>query len=267
MSAVLFEKKGNIALITLNRPEARNSVNPEVAIRVCEAWDTVREDPEIRCAVITGAGDAFCAGADLKRLIPLITGARQADDEWDEKLAARPQAAGHVWLRDNDPEKPIVAAINGFCIAGGLELVCATDIRVAAEDAVFGLQEAKWGLFPLGGSTIHLPWAVPFPRAMEIALTARQFSAAEAYEWGLLNKVVPRDQVLAEAMRYAEMIAENAPMSTKAIRKAIRTFVGLTEAEAFPLEQEIGFPCFLSQDAKEGPRAFKEKRKPNFQGK
>ena len=172
-----------------------------------------------------------------------------------------------MWLRDYDPEKPIIAAVNGFCIAGGLEMTCATDIRVAAEDAVFGLQEAKWGLFPMGGSTIHLPWTMPFPRAMEVALTARQFSAREAYEWGLLNKVVPRDQVVSEAMHYAEMIAENAPLSTKAIRKAIRSFIGRTEQEALPLEQEIGFPCFLSEDAREGPLAFKEKRKPNFRGR
>ncbi len=162
MPALLFEKQGNIALITLNRPEVRNAVNPELAIRLCDAWDEVRNDPEIRCAVVTGAGDAFCAGADLKLLIPLITGARKPEDEWDEKLVARPQAGGEAWLRDNDPEKPIVAAINGVCIAGGLELTCSTDIRVAADDAIFALQEAKWGLFPLAASTIHLPWTVPF---------------------------------------------------------------------------------------------------------
>ena len=267
MPAVLFEKRDHVALITINRPDARNAVNPEVAVLMTEAWQRVRDEDDIRCAVVTGTGDSFCSGADLKRLITLVTGARQADDDWDAKLAANPAAAGHVWLRDYDPEKPIIAAVNGFCIAGGLELTCATDIRVAAEDAVFGLQEAKWGLFPLGASTIRLPWAVPFPRAMEIALTARQFTAAEAYEWGLLNKIVPRDRVVPEALHYAEMIAENAPLSTKSIRKAIRSFIGLTEAEALPKEQEIGFPCFLSEDAKEGPRAFKEKRRPNFKGR
>lgn len=265
--AVLFEKRGNIGLVTFNRPDAKNAVNPEVAIRMSDAWKQVAEDPEIRVAVVTGNGDAFCAGADLKRLISIITGTRQPDDEWDTRLQADPMAAGRVWLRDFDPGKPVIAAINGFCIAGGFELACATDIRVAAEECVFGLQEAKWGLFPMGASTIRMPWAMAYPRVMEIALTARQFTAQEAYEWGFLNKVVKKDQVLPEAMKYAEMIAENGPLAVTAIRKAIRSFFGLTEAEALPKEQEIGWPVFMSEDAKEGPRAFKEKRKPNFKGK
>ncbi|MCA9773219.1 MAG: enoyl-CoA hydratase/isomerase family protein [Myxococcales bacterium] len=265
--AVRMERQGNIAVITLNRPEAKNAVNPEVCGRLTDIWKEVRDNGDIYCAIVTGAGDAFCAGADLAQLVPLMTGARQPENEWDKKVLENPMLASHVWMRDFDPQKPIIAAVNGFCLAGGLEMITATDIRVAADSAIFGLQEAKWSLFPLGGSTIRLPWMVSFPRAMEIALTARQFTAAEALEWGLLNKVVPRAQVMDEAMKYAEMIAANGPLAVRAIRKAIRKFIGLTIDEAYPLEQEIGYPIFMSEDAKEGPRAFKQKRKPVWKGK
>ena len=268
MSVVLFERRGGVALITLNRPEARNAVNPELAVRLAEAWAEVKENAEIRAAVVTGAGDkSFCAGADLARLIPLFTGARPPEDEWDEALRKDPTIGDRALLREFDPEKPIVAAVTGFCIAGGMEMLQATDIRVAAEDSKFGLQEPKWGLFPISGSTVRLPRQIPYAVAMEILLTGDLIDARRAYDIGLVNHVVPRGDVLATALRIAQTVAENGPAAVSAIRRSARACIGLPEKEALALERAFGMPVFQTEDAREGPRAFKEKRKPKFVGK
>jgi enoyl-CoA hydratase len=268
VSVVLFERRGGVALITLNRPEARNAVNPELAVRLAEAWCEVKENAEIRAAVVTGAGDkSFCAGADLARLIPLFTGARPPEDEWDEALRKDSAIADRALLREFDPEKPIVAAVTGFCIAGGMEMLQATDIRVAAEDSKFGLQEPKWGLFPISGSTVRLPRQIPYAVAMEILLTGELIDARRAYDIGLVNRVVPRDEVLATALGIAQTVAENGPVAVSAIRRSARACIGLPERDALALERGFGMPVFQTEDAREGPRAFKEKRKPKFVGK
>jgi len=268
VSVVLFERRGPVALITLNRPEARNAVNPELAVRLAGAWEEVKSNPEIRAAVVTGAGDrSFCAGADLVRLIPLYTGARAPEDEWDEALRRDPALADRALLREFDPEKPIVAAVTGFCIAGGMEMLQATDLRVAAEDAKFGLQEPKWGLFPISGSTVRLPRQIPYAVAMEILLTGELIDADRAYQIGLVNRVVPRDQVLSTALGLAQTVAENGPVAVRAIRRSVRACSGLAEKDALALERVLGMPVFQTEDAREGPRAFKEKRKPRFIGK
>jgi enoyl-CoA hydratase len=268
MSAVLFEKRGHVAIITLNRPEAHNALSPEVVVRLDDAWKTVREDAEIRVVIVTGAGDAtFCSGADLARLIPLMTGARQPEDEWDQKVAADPTLGVRALLRNYDPEKPVIAAINGSALAGGMEFVVATDIRVAADHAQFALREAVWGLFPIGGSTARLPRQVPLAAALELMLTGNLISAQRAYELGLVNHVVPRDQVFAKAWELAETIAANGPLAVKAIRHSVRSGLGLPEEQALERELEIGMPVFATRDAREGPRAFKEKRKPQFEGR
>ncbi|HYB12507.1 MAG TPA: crotonase/enoyl-CoA hydratase family protein [Myxococcota bacterium] len=267
MSVVLFERRGSVALITLNRPEARNAVNPELAVRLAGAWEEVKGDPEIRAAVVTGAGDkSFCAGADLARLIPLFTGARAPEDEWDEALRKDPSISERALLREFDPEKPIIAAVTGFCIAGGMELLQATDVRVAAEDSKFGLQEPKWGLFPISGSTVRLPRQIPYAVAMEILLTGDLIDAARAYDIGLVNRVVPRGEVLKTALAIAQSVAENGPIAVRAIRRSVRATLGLPEKDALALEREFGMPVFQTDDAREGPRAFKEKRKPRFTG-
>ena len=268
MSVVLFERRGSVALITLNRPEARNAVNPELAVRLAQAWEEVKDDPAIRAAVVTGAGDkSFCAGADLARLIPLFTGARAPEDEWDEALRRDPGITDRALLREFDPEKPIIAAVTGFCIAGGMEMLQATDIRVAAEDSKFGLQEPKWGLFPISGSTVRLPRQIPYAVAMEILLTGDLINADRAFDIGLLNRVVPRSDVLATALGIAQTVAENGPVAVRAIRRSARACIGLPEKDALALERELGMPVFQTEDAREGPRAFKEKRKPKFVGK
>jgi enoyl-CoA hydratase len=264
---VKFEKRGHIALVTLNRPDARNAFDPEVLVRLDEAWNTVKEDDEIRVAVLTGTGTAFCAGADLGKLIPLFTGLRKPENEYDEKLAADPAMAGRGILRDFDATKPVIAAINGFAIAGGMEIVMGTDIRVAADTARFGMQEVKWAIFPGGGATVRLPNQIPYARAMELLITGDQIEAAEALELGFVNYVLPADEVLPRAFEIAEKIAANGPIAVKAIRASIRAAIGVPEVQGLKQESEFALPVFASEDAQEGPRAFMEKRAPVYKGK
>jgi enoyl-CoA hydratase len=268
MAAVEFERQGPIAIVTINRPEARNSMNPEVMVRLTESFEEVRDNPDIRIAILTGSGDkAFCAGADLGQLIPLMTGARKAENEWDEKHLANAKAGKRPFLFSEDTVKPVIAAINGHAIAGGMELVQGTDIRVACPEAKFGVQEVKWALFPAGGSTVKLPKQIPFAKAMELLLTGDLITAAEALELGFLNYVLPRDQVLPKAVEIAEKIAANGPLAVTAIRKSARECVGYTEVEALKLEGKLSAPIFKSEDAVEGPAAFMSKRTPVFKGK
>jgi len=199
-----YSQNGHIAVLTINRPEARNALNPEVLVKLATAWKRVRDDENIRVAVICGTGPAFCAGMDLGRMIPLITGARPPEDEWDEAVIADPSIGHRALLRDFDTEKPVIAAINGFAIAGGMELVMGCDLRVAADTAKFGLQEVKWAIFPGGGSTVRLPRQVPYSRAMEILLTGEQFTAERMLDYGFLNYVVPAQEVLDKAVELAE---------------------------------------------------------------
>jgi len=206
--SLLFEKRGGIAYITLNRPEARNSFDPEMLVQLAEAWDEYREDNDLRCAILTGAGEkAFCAGADLGRLIPLMTGARKAETEADRKVQENPGLMNTAILRDFNLDKPVVAAINGHAIAGGLEFLYSTDIRIACPEAMFGLQEVKWAIFPLGGSSVHLPRQFPYVKAMEMLLTGELISAEEALAAGFINRIAARDQVMAEAEKTASQIA------------------------------------------------------------
>ena len=165
--ALIYEKKEGIAYLTLNRPEARNALDPETILELTGAWEDYRDDNDMRCAIITGAGDkAFCSGADLGKLIPLFTGAKKPESEVEKKVAQDPLVASKALLKGFELYKPVIAAINGHAIAGGMEIVQATDIRIASENARFGLQEAKWGLFPLGGSTVRLPRQIPYAKAM-----------------------------------------------------------------------------------------------------
>lgn len=152
MAVVDYRVKDHIAIVTLNRPEARNAINPEVAVRLAQAWEQVRDDDNVRVAIVTGTGSAFCAGADLGQLIPLRTGARQPENEWDRQIVNTPGLTARAILRNFDPEKPVIAAINGHAIAGGMELVQGTDIRVSAPGARFGVQEVKWAIFPRPGA-------------------------------------------------------------------------------------------------------------------
>ena len=266
--AVLYEKADGIATVTLNRPEVRNAINAEMLCRLADAWQDVNDDPAVRVVVLTGAGEeAFCAGADLDRLVRMMQGQRPPETEFDRRIVGDPSVIYQGFMRSLDVLKPIVAAVKGFCVAGGTELLGCTDIRIVAEDAQFGLSEVKWGLFPMGGSTVRLPRQVPFCMAMEILLTGERISAAEAHRIGLVNRVVPAGRVLAEARRYAEIIAANGPLAVQAVKRSVLAGLGRPTEEALAKEFEIGIPPSMSEDAKEGTRAFKEKRKPVFQGR
>jgi enoyl-CoA hydratase len=264
---VIFEQKGHIAILTLNRPEARNAMNPEVLVRLSEAWQRVRDDENIRVAVITGNGPAFCAGMDLGSMIPLITGARPPTDEWDEAIVSDNTLGYRATLRNFDTSKPVIAAINGFAIAGGMELVMGCDLRIAADSAKFGLQEVKWAIFPGGGSTVRLPNQIPYARAMEVLLTGEQFPAQSMLEYGFLNYVVNGNEVLDKALEMAEKIAANGPVAVRAVRRSVREAIGVPESEALVREGELSARVYATEDAVEGPRAFMEKRQPVFKGR
>lgn len=265
MPIVEYEITENIAHVTLNRPDARNAINPETSVRLDEAWHAVRDTDDVRVAILTGTGSAFSAGADLAQLIPLISGARKPEDDWDEQVMGDPDLLGHAFLRDFDTEKPVIAAINGHAIAGGMEIAQGTDMRVAVPQAKFGVQEVKWALFPAGGSSVRLPVQLPYAKAMELLLTGDLITAEEALQIGFLNYVT--QDVKAKATEIAEKIAANGPIAVKAIRRSAKACLGVPEREAMKIETELSTPVFQTDDAKEGPRAFLEKRAPVYQGR
>jgi enoyl-CoA hydratase len=266
--ALLVEKKDGIATLTMNRPEARNALNPELMVRLADAWQDVNEDPAVRVVIFTGAGEqAFCAGADLDQLISMAQGRRQPETEFEKRLVADPMLNFKALLRNYQVEKPIIAAVKGYCVAGGTELLQVTDIRIASDDAQFGLAEVKRGLFPVGGSTVRLPRQIPFTMAMYILLTGERITAAEALRVGLVTKVVPKAEVLPEARRIAEILCENGPLAVQAVKRSVLAGIGLSIEQALEKELELGIPISMSEDAREGSRAFKEKRKPVFKGR
>lgn len=268
MSKVLFEKNGHVALMTINRPQVRNAFDAETLCLMADTFEEVRRDDTIRALVVTGSGDkAFSAGADLGRLIPLMTGARAPQDPFDHRLKADDSLFNRGILRGYDCGKPVIAAINGHAIAGGMELCQGTDIRIAAETARFGVQEVKWAIFPAGGSTVRLPQQLSMPHAMELLLTGDLIEARQAYEWGFLNRVVPAHEVLPTAFDVAERIARNGPIAVQAIRRSARACLGRPEEDSLAMELEFAAPVFASEDAREGPLSFMEKRAAVYRGR
>jgi len=266
--AVLYAKADGIATVTMNRPEVRNAINAEMLCRLADAWQDINDDASIRAVIFTGTGEqAFSAGADLDRLVRMMQGLRPAETDFDRRIIEDYAIIYKGLLRNYEVVKPIIAAVKGYCVAGGMEMLQATDIRVAAEDARFAIAEVKHALFPMGGSTVRLARQIPFAKAMEILLTGEQFSAAEALRIGLVNKVVPAAEVMREARRCAELICENGPLAVQAVKRSVMAGLGLPTAQALEKEQEIGIPAAMSEDAKEGTKAFKEKRKPVFKGR
>ena len=249
----LVERRGHVLIVTMNRPQARNALSGPMMELMRQAWDTVDSDPDIRVCVLTGAGGAFCAGADLKAMNQSHPGSTDFDPSVLEPL-----------LKGRRLTKPLIAAVEGPAIAGGTEILQATDIRVAGESARFGIAEARWGLFPLGGSAVRLVRQVPYTVAADLLLTGRHVTAAEALRIGLIGHVVPDGQALPKALEIADQIAANGPVAVRAILRAIRQTEGMAENDAFAVEAKIGMEVFRSEDAKEGPRAFAEKRTPQF---
>ena len=259
---LLVERTDHIVVVTMNRPEARNAWSGEMLAGMAEAWDMIDADSDIRVAVLTGAGGTFCAGADLKAM---SAGRSTGNDGFSDKVKGA-DFAFKAMLRSYRLRKPLIAAVEGVAVAGGTEILQATDIRVAAESAVFGLAEVRRALFPIGGSTVRLRRQIPYTKAMEILLTGDTITAQEACDLGLIGRVVPDGKALPEAMAIAERIAANGPVAVQAIKRSVIETEGLPEAEALQRELEIGAAVFGSEDAKEGPRAFAEKREPQYRG-
>lgn len=262
-----YEKNDGIAVITFNRPAVMNAITPEGFCRLADAWRDYAADESLRCAVITGAGDrAFTAGADIASFVPLITGARPPADEWDRRVVEE-HAGDDAMLRTFMLYKPVVAAINGFAFGAGTEMIQAFDIRIASESAVFGVTEVVLGFMPGGGSTVRLPRNVPYCKAMEIILTGGRVPAAEAHRIGLVNEVVPQADVLPRAMEFARRIAANGPVAVRKAKETVLRALSMSLEDGFRLEQENAAATMATEDAKEGPRAFLEKRPPRFTGK
>jgi E-phenylitaconyl-CoA hydratase len=255
MSIDLVVDEEGIALITINRPERRNAFDVEHYRLISEAWQTVRDDPKIRVAVITGAGDkAFSAGADLKSYIN-----RESDmsEHWLTQKDQLLNRGLEVW-------KPIIAAVNGFCIGGGMTLLLATDIRVAASHASFGLSEVKRGIVAANGGTQRVVAQLPYPIAMELLLTGDAIDSETALRWGLINKVVEQSELMNEAMRYARKIAANAPLALQATKELAVKAPELGLTAGLRMEQYVNRLLRNTSDAKEGALAFQEKRPPKF---
>lgn len=265
-----YEKNDeHIVVITIDRPEARNACDMYHFRDLANAWRDFNADDDAWVAIITGVGRNFMSGADLKTFIPQVTKLQQqiADGGTDEIDGCKLSDAVDAVLRNAKIYKPIIAAINGPCVAGGMEMLGGVDIRVATEHASFGVLEPRRGLFAGGGTTVRLPRQLNFPAAMEFLLTAEQFPARRALELGLLNEIVAEDELQAKALDWARRIAVNAPLSVQATKESVLRGLRETMRDAYKIEAELSRRVFSSEDAKEGPRAFAQKRPPRWQGK
>ncbi|WP_433352990.1 crotonase/enoyl-CoA hydratase family protein [Microtetraspora malaysiensis] len=249
---VLVEVDGGVAVVTINRPQARNAINGQVARGIAAAMDELDERKDVSAIVLTGAGGTFCAGMDLKGFLngdmPVVEG------------------RGFGGLTENPPKKPLVAAVEGYALAGGFELVLSCDVVVASEEAKFGLPEPKRGLVAAAGGIMRLPRRIPYHVAMEIALTGDHYPAARLYELGLVNRVTPAGGALAVALELARAIAANAPLALAATKKIVVESADWSREEMFAKQGEIANPVFGSADAMEGAAAFAEKRAPRWSG-
>lgn len=255
--AIDFDLHEGIATITINRPERRNALDVEHYAALSQAWCRVRDDAGIRVAVVTGAGDkAFCAGADLKSFV------------------GRDQALSEVWLTQKDNLlnrglevwKPVIAAVNGACVGGGMTLLMATDIRVACEEATFSLSEVKRGVIAANGGTQRVMKQLPYAIAMEMLLLGDTMDAATAARWGLVNRVVPRAEMMDTAYRLAGQIQRNAPLAVQAAKELAVRSLDMSLAEGLRMEQFVNRILHRSEDTKRAKEAFAEKRMPEFRG-
>jgi enoyl-CoA hydratase len=259
----------HVALITIDRPEAKNSCDLEHFHQLANAWKTFGEDDAAWVAIITGVGRNFMSGADLKTYVPEITAlskkiaAGETDSVGGYKLTDGTDAV----LRGSKLYKPIIAAINGPCVAGGMEMLGGIDIRIATENATFGVLEPARGLFAGGGTTVRLPRQLPFALAQEFLLCADQVGPERAYEMGLVNQIVAEDELLDAAFAFAARITKNAPLAVQATKRSVLEGLKLDMREAYRNEARIAQEIFATEDAKEGPKAFAEKRPPQWQGR
>ena len=256
---VLFEPRDHLLYITLNRPERRNAIDPQTSHELLQAFNAFKDDDNLWVAIVTGSGEqAFSAGADLVAMAQALAGGTQP--EFMSVPFAGITRGFECW-------KPIIAAINGYCLAGGLELALACDIRIAAEHATFGLPEPKRAIIPGAGGTQRLPRFVPRSFAMELLLTGERFDADTALRFGLVSRVVPADRLAATANEIAEKILECGPLAVRYIKQAALQGLDMPLEDGLKLESQLIGAVFRSEDAREGPTAFAQKRKPQYKGR
>lgn len=249
--AVLVERRGRILVITINRPQARNAINHEVSQSLADAMDELDDSPELSVAILTGAGGNFCAGMDLKAFAS------------GESVAIAGRGLGFT---QKPPAKPVIAAVEGFALAGGTELVLATDLVVASKSAKFGIPEVKRGLVAGAGGLLRLPKKIPYSKALELALTGDNFTAEQAADWGCVNILTDEGAALDGALALAERITENGPLAVAITKRIIAESESWSDDEKWDRQGELLAPVFTSKDAIEGARAFAEKRKPEWTG-
>ena len=263
MAQVEVSTEGAVMVVTLNRPQRYNAMTLTMFAQLADVWAEVDSNDDIRCAILTGAEGNFCSGMDLRAMAGDVDEADAIDVP--KRMQDDPGFIYRGLLKTFQPSKPVLAAVEGVAIAGGTEILQGTDIRVAGESARFGVSEARWSLYPMGGSAVRLRRQIPYAAAAEILLTGRHITAQEAKDLGLINHVVPDGGAVDKALELAAMIAANGPLAVEAILKTLRVTETMSEAEAFEWENAHGMAVMGSADAKEGPKAFAEKRTPNFQ--
>ncbi|MGH2583992.1 MAG: enoyl-CoA hydratase/isomerase family protein [Dehalococcoidia bacterium] len=257
---VHYALDGHIATITLDRPEALNAIDREMNARLAETWRRFDADDEAWVGILTGAGDrAFCAGADLIDLIPDATARARAGGLTEFNFGGN--------TRDFQTWKPCIAAINGFALAGGLEIALACDLRIAVPRARFGLPEVRWAIIPGGGGTQRLPRLIPAAKAMELILTGKQIDAEEALQIGLINEMVEPERLMPAAREMAEALLQNGPLALRAAKQAVLQGLDSTLDEGLKLELGLFGKLLLTEDADEGPKAFAEKRAPQYRAR
>lgn len=267
MSHLITENRDGALWVTFNRPEVYNAMSPQMTCQIVDMWEMARSDDSIRMVVLTGAGDkAFSAGADLKLLIPLVTGVRKPENEYDHR-ALEPGHISRLTLRSNDFFKPLISAVNGAALAGGCELAILSDIRIASSTARFGLSEPKRGIIAGGGSLVRLPRQLSWCQAMEFQMTAEPITAQRALEIGLINKVVEPDQLIPETEKLVAQLLKNAPLALQAIKRVALESSGVPIMDGYAIEDRESARIVTTEDAREGPLAFAEKREPKFRGR
>ncbi len=259
----------HLAVIRIDRPEKRNALDLYHFRDLAAAWRRFKDDPEAWVAIVTGTDGSFFAGADLKSYIPQVTELQEkiATGEVAEIDGCRLSDGTYAVLRNVRLYKPIIAAIDGPCVAGGMELLGGVDIRLATGRSTFGVLEPRRGLFAGGGTTVRLPRQIAFPAAMELLLTAEAITAERALALGVLNEIVPEEELMTAALGWAHRILANAPLAVQATKESVLRGLALELDEAYKVEQEISTRVFSSEDAREGPRAFAEKRSPVWHGR
>jgi enoyl-CoA hydratase len=262
MAQVLVDRDGPVMTVTMNRPQRKNAMTMTMFSLMADAWKEASDDPEIRVVILTGAEGSFSSGMDLRAMSGDVD--EEGTIDTSERLRDDPDFIYRGLLKTYRPSKPVIAAVEGSAIAGGTEILQGTDIRVAGESARFGVSEARWSLYPMGGSAVRLRRQIPYTVAADLLLTGRHITAAEAHQLGLIGHVVPDGQALPRAREIADTIAANGPLAVEAILRTLRETETMSEAEAFAHEASYGLAVFGSEDAKEGPRAFAEGRTPVF---